>query len=369
MLLDEYIEIVVDGHTLEYYREKGYDVPTYIDKRYNKERVKKGTKIIIKTEDLTHGSHQKVRVRCDNCGKETSPTFQNYLKSISSGNDGKYYCHKCSAIHNRQTNLEKYSVETPRQNKDINDKAIKTNIQRYGGNSPSISKEVIEKIKQINLEKYGIGCILELPEHIESRKRVSLEKFGTEIPTQSSICLELIKKTNLKKYGTEWAIASPQVREKIYNSFTKNGTMKSSNQQEYLNNLYNGQLNHQISHFFVDIFVEKDNICCEYDGGGHNLNVVTGRWSQEEYDRREIIRESTLRGMGHRILRIISTKDILPSDEILLQMYSESLFYFNTTNHTWRIYDIDKGIFIDAEHKDGESYDFGNLRKIHKQSA
>ena len=368
MLLDEYMEITVNGQTRHYYREKGYEVPTYIDRGSN-ERVKRGTKIRVKTTDLSPHCKTKVRVKCDNCGTEKSICYGGYLLSTSKGNDGKYYCHKCSSIHNKQTNLERYGVEVPRQNKEINNKAIKTSREKYGGNSPSACKEVTKKIRETNMKKYGVGCILELPEHIESRKKASLEKFGTEIPTQSTICLELAKKTNLEKYGTEWAIASPEVREKIYNSFTKNGTMKSSNQQEYLNNLYNGQLNYQISCFFVDIFVEKDDVCCEYDGGGHDLNVVTGRWTQEEYDRREIIREATLRRMGHRLLRIISTKDLFPSDSILLQMYSESLSYFNTTNHTWRTYDIDKGIFLDAEHRDGKSYDFGHLRKIHKQIA
>ena len=63
-------------------------------------------------------------------------------------------------------------------------------------------------------------------------------------------------------------------------------------------------------------------------------------------------------------MRIISQKDWCPSDEILLQMLDFARNYFSTTNHTWIEFDIDAGTYCNAEHKDGEPYDFGELRKI-----
>lgn len=368
MLLDEYIEIVVAGHTLNYYRSKGYEVPTYIDKRYNKERVKKGTTIIVKVEDLVPNSHIKIHAKCDNCGEITTPTYQNYLKSISSGNDGKHYCHRCSFIHNKQTNIERYGTESPRQNKKINDKAMRTSQKRYGGNSPACSKEVINKIKNTNMERYGVENVFCLEKNKEFLKKIFIEKYGTSYPFQSDKYWEEQKQKNIDQYGCEWFPQIPEVREKINKTFMKNNSMKSSSQQRYICDLYDGNLNYLVSHFFVDIYIEKDNICCEYDGGGHNLNVVTGRLTQEEFDKKEMIRERIIRSSGHRLIRIISPTDMLPLDNILLQMLNDALEYFNLTNHTWRNYYIEEGIFKDAEHKNGECYAFGELRKI-KQTA
>lgn len=365
MLLDEYMEIKIDGQTKDYYRQKGYEVPTYIDKE-KKERVRRGTKIVVKTTDLSPGCQTKVRAKCDNCGSIKLVNYGNYLNYISRGTDGKYYCKKCNLIHNKQTAMDRYGIENVAQLDSVIEKRMRTNNERYGGNSPTCDSRIIQKTRETNMKRYGVKCVLELPEYVEARKRASLEKFGTEIPTQSPICLEQTKKSNLEKYGYEWTTLIPEVREKINNSFAQNGTMKSSKQQRYINNLYNGQLNYPISKFFVDIFIEKDNCCVEYDGGGHNLNVVTGRWTQKEYDRREIIREATIKRNGYRLIRIVCPQDFLPSDSVLLQMKSDALSYFESTNHTWRTYYVEDGTFEDAEHREKPSYDYGELNRIDK---
>ena len=364
MLLDDYIEISVTGHNKDYYIQKGYKVPTYSDR--GRERVKKGTKIVVKTTDLHPGSTTKVNVKCDNCGAEKLTSYANYMKSVSCGTDGKYYCKKCNSIHNKQTAKERYGVESIAQLDSVKEKRKRTNLERYGTEYAVGNPEIAQKIRETNMKKYGVGCVLELPEHQQAKKKGSLKKYGTEYPTQSQAFWEEVKELNLKKYGTEWSIASPEVREKINNSFAQNGTMKSSKQQRHINNLYNGQLNYPISKFFVDIFIEKDNCCVEYDGGGHNLNVVTGRWTQEEYNRREIIREATIKRNGYRLIRIVCPQDFLPSDSVLLQMKSDALSYFESTNHTWRTYYVEDGTFEDAEHREKPSYDYGELNRIDK---
>ena len=106
---------------------------------------------------------------------------------------------------------------------------------------------------------------------------------------------------------------------------------------------------------------DKNMLAIEYDGGGHNLQVQTGKLTQQEFEQRELIREMVIRQNGYRLIRIISPTDKLPSDEILLQMLHEALEYFNATNHTWRQYYVEEGIMKDAEHKDGIEYDYGTL--------
>ena len=47
----------------------GYFIPRYKNKR-NKNVVKNGTYINIKTKDLLNGSHYEVKVECDCCKKQ-----------------------------------------------------------------------------------------------------------------------------------------------------------------------------------------------------------------------------------------------------------------------------------------------------------
>ena len=47
----------------------GYKIPKYLDKRNNCFRVKNGTKIVVKINDLSFGSSAKVDVECDYCRK------------------------------------------------------------------------------------------------------------------------------------------------------------------------------------------------------------------------------------------------------------------------------------------------------------
>lgn len=115
------------------------------------------------------------------------------------------------------------------------------------------------------------------------------------------------------------------------------------------------------------MYDESNNLCIEYDGGGHFLEIEIGKVSQEEFDNKELVREKMIRQEGCKIIRIISRKDNLPSDEILLQMLSDAKQYFSDyPEHSWINFDIDNGIVRNAEHKDGSPYFYGELRKIKK---
>ncbi len=48
-------------------------------------------------EKLTKGSDKKVKLKCNNCGKISETTFNNFCNSQKRRkNDGKTYCHKCA---------------------------------------------------------------------------------------------------------------------------------------------------------------------------------------------------------------------------------------------------------------------------------
>ena len=56
--------------------------------------------------------------------------------------------------------------------------------------------------------------------------------------------------------------------------------------------------------------------------------------------------------------------DMLPSEKVLESMYKESLEYFRTTNHSWRTYYVEEGMYRDAEHIEKAPYDYGELKKM-----
>lgn len=136
-------------------------------------------------------------------------------------------------------------------------------------------------------------------------------------------------------------------------------------QQRYICDLYGGILNYPVSFYNVDIYLPENNLTIEYDGGFHLGNVITGRETMDEHNRKEIIRDKIIKREGYKQMRIISSNDILPSDTTLLQMLEQAKDYFSKyTNHSWIEYNIDFSTMRNAENKDGVQYDFGELRKI-----
>lgn len=278
----------------------------------------RGDIIEIKIEDLPKGSGANIEVLCDICHKNTMVRYADYNASINK--TGSYTCRQCSFKKMHQTNKKKYGAIVPLGNEKIKEKMKQTNLKRYG--FESVSQVDKFKEKQIN--------------------------------------------TMYKKYGVKNSMQVAEFREKVSRTLYKNGTQKASKQQLYLHSLYNGKLNYPIKYYDADICFPEEKLVIEYDGSGHGLEIKLNRVSQEEYKNKEITRFYTIKREGYKQMRIISKKDLLPSDDILLQMLSLAKEYFNTTSHSWINFDIDNLIMINAENKDigGISFNYGKLRKI-----
>ena len=324
-ILTKEVEVKVHPNTVEYYTNLGYEIPikkaskTYC-KTSGKEFVYDFSKtIMVKVTDLPPYSGAEIEILCDMCeaNKITLP-YSRYTRVVRE--TGSYVCTDCSL-----------------------EKRVQTCQKKYGVSFPAQLEEVKEKIKQ-----------------------TSLEKYGTEHYSQTKECHEKMKQTCLELYGVEHASQSPKIRAKTNETLCKNGTQKTSKQQLYLHSLYGGELNYPVSYYATDICFLKEKTVIEYDGGGHNLRVILGKLTQEEFKQKEIIRSKTIKSQGYKTVRIISTKDLLPSDTTLLQMLSMAREYFNTTSHTWINFDIDNSKMINAENKDigGVFFDYGQLRKI-----
>lgn len=71
MLLTKEVEINLHPSNIDYYEKLGYKIPRYRNKHDNKGvlRVKRGTKITVKTSDLLPNSSVMVDIECDCCKK------------------------------------------------------------------------------------------------------------------------------------------------------------------------------------------------------------------------------------------------------------------------------------------------------------
>jgi len=94
MLITEEVEIGLKPQTIKYYEDLGYIIPREKDK-WDRLRVPRGTKIIVKVKDLSICSKAEIKIKCDGfCNKTIPAKYADYKKCVHS--DGKYYCHSCA---------------------------------------------------------------------------------------------------------------------------------------------------------------------------------------------------------------------------------------------------------------------------------
>lgn len=349
-IITKEVEVRPHGNTIKHFKEKGYDV------KYHEP-------LVVKVEDLPKGSTTKVQIACDYCGKILERTYARYNELTQ--DDGLYACKSCVSHKMAATNLKKYGVEFYTQSEEFKEKAKRTNLERYGFESYSQSEDGKEKRRNTLRERYGVDNPCQNQEILRKARETCVEKYGTPYPIQLQEFKDKVKQTCIEKFGVEHISQAQEIREKVSNTFYKNGTANTSKQQIYLHNIYGGKLNFPLGKLNIDICFPEEKIAIEYNGGGHNLQVKTGKITQEEFERREIIRNSILKKEGYKTITIISDKDKLPSDKILFQMLQEANEYFSKyLNHSWYEYNISTSSVRNAECKEGIPYDFGSLRTI-----
>lgn len=368
------VEIKPSGKSIQYYKDKGYD-------------VKWRQPLVVKVEDLPRGSSVKLEVLCDFCKKEKRTiTYYDYMNSIEKY--GEYACNKCAYQKTQMTSLEKYGevcyskteeyknqrkqdclerygVEDYFQTEEFKEKKRQYNLEMYGVDNYAKTKECHEKMESTMEKLYGVKYAFQSNEIKDRAKRTWIEKYGYKNPSCSFEIKEKIRNTNFEKYGCFNPMQLPEIRAKMNETLCKNGTQKTSKQQLYLYSLYGGKLNFFVKYYATDICFQDEKLVIEYDGGGHDLRVKLGRLTQEEFDHKEIVRSSVLKSEGYKQMRIISTNDKLPSDEKLLELLSYARNYFSEyPEHSWIEFSIDTSTIRNAEHKQGISYQYGELRTI-----
>lgn len=287
----------------------------------------------------------------------------------------------------KETLMKNYGVENPSLSKEIQDKRKQTFIERFGVENSLLNPVVKAKVKKTILERYGVENVSQNQDIQNKRTQTFIERFGVATPLQNKECFEKMQQTNMERYGVKFTFQLKEIREKSRQTslerygcenpmqspeifekwFAKNGSnfVKTSRQQRYLCKLYNGILNHPFRCFALDIYLPEDKLDIEFDGSGHKMSVSLGSITEEDFEKKELYRNVALNKEGYKQMRIISSKDHLPSDQILLDMLSYTRNYFSLyPNHSWIEFNIDTSTVRNAEHKDGIPYSFGSLRTI-----
>ena len=349
-ILTKEVEVKPRGTMIQYYQDRGYKA------RYNQS-------IIVDVKDLPRKSNVCLDILCDMCKVNIMTVrYADYNRVVE--NTGSYVCKDCSRIKKEQTNISRYGKSCYFQTDEFLDKYKGILLDKYGVDNPLKSKQIMDKVRSTNLQRYGYENPYQVPEFREKSKQTMLERFGYDNASKNEEIKEKTRNTNIQRYGVPYTQQVPEVRAKANETLCKNGTQKTSKQQLYLCSLFGGENNYPVKYYAVDICSPEEKIIIEYDGGGHNLRVVLGQLTQEEFDQKEIIRSSVLKREGYRLIKILSLKDSLPSDTILLQMLDFARNYFSTTSHTWITYDIDQSLMFNAEYKQGIPYNFGSLRTV-----
>ena len=408
MLLSKMVQVTVNYKNIMRYLDLGYEFEYFINKSGNKS-TKRGVTIIVKVEDLDIQSGAIIEYECDYCHKNIQVRFCDYIKHKE--NIGEVdACKDCGNIKlgdinykkygsrspfgrkevkekSNNTVKEKYGVDNVFQLEEVRDKIKETNIEKYGKEYYTQTSEYKEKTKQTCLDKYGYDNVSKSPEIINKIKEVQFERYGdfynrtdegkekykqfcldnygVENLFQSDEIKEKIKKTNIEKYGVEYPMQIHEIAMKGVAKAMKTkesmGAIPSSRQQEYLHKIYGGIKNYVVDRCALDIALLEDMIDVEGDFSGHELRVKFGDCTQEEFKKKEMNRKFFLKSRGWKDFRIISRKDNLPSDEILLHMLDIAKEWINS-GHSWIKFDIDNNTYETSNSIN--NFNYGKLRKI-----
>lgn len=328
----------------------------------------KGDMVNVNIEHLSKNSKVLIDVQCDYCGRIKTITFEHYNNCKHS--NGLYACTHCVGYKVAETNIKRYGVSNVTMLQEVRDKIASTNRERYGVENVFQSEDCKEKIKQTVKEKYNADTIMQSEYAKEKMKNTCVQKYGVSNPSKLQEVKDKMAQTNIERYGGIAPANSLEVREKMAKTLYQNGTTPTSKQQLYIFNFYKTinptiEINYPVSYYKSDICFPDEKLAVEYDGGFHNGQVQLGQITQEEFNKKELIRDKVIKSEGYKIIRIKSNADRLPQDIILLQMLSEAKQYFSKyPNHSWIEYDIDSFIMRNAEHTEGVPYNYGELRKI-----
>ena len=165
MIKEKEINVHISYRNITHYKKLGYNVNLH-------------ESILIKTEDLSSVSHQKVKAICDNCGEEKEIPYHKYLENEK--RCGYYGCKKCSNKKRELTSLSKFGVTNYAKSDECKEKISKNNIKKYGVKTTLLEKNTKEKIDKTIFDNFGVTEILSSPDIRKKIIATNIEKWGVD---------------------------------------------------------------------------------------------------------------------------------------------------------------------------------------------
>jgi hypothetical protein len=329
MILSEKIWIKISNNQIKYWINKGYEI------------IGHNEVLEVLVSDLPKNSGQKIKVKCDICGKEKSISLNRYNINTK---DGKTYyscSRKCSENKNIETLNKKWKVDNISKCNEIKNKKKETSIKNNGVEYPMQSSEIIEKSKISKLQKYGN----ENYNNQEKRKQTSLLKYGLDIPTKSDeIKLKLSEKNRINyndiinRFDSTYKYKSEDInyknthdyieieceihgkfKQKAYKHISGQGCPKcnqSKGEKEIEKILIQNNIEFENQKRFkncinkktlpFDFYLPKYNICIEFDGIQHfeTLDIFGGEIEFKKRKINDIIKNKFCKDNNIKLIRI-----------------------------------------------------------------
>lgn len=406
------VEVVWSSKNKRHYEEMGY--------KYNGMR----NKFMCKVEDLIKKSNSVINFTCDVCGDSFSQCYGNRMslkEDIINNND--ILCIKCLRKRLDETrkkipDSEKYNIEKLHTNQQMSLMDI-SNLYgvKYGTVELFFRRHGIKVLSNVDLideglvlELYSKGMPLRtLAKKMKTRdeniknilnknnihirsyteqtqtsnwqsknrsfyvdydtlydlyitKELSSLEIGEMYECNHQSVLKLLGKYKIPKRDSNEMFKTNRIQTKCRLAMSKNGNTPCSNQQRYLHNLYGGELNYPVGISTLDIAFPDSKMYVEYDGGGHDLGVKLGHISKENFEKREIRRNIFFKNRGWVCMRIISTNDKLPCEDILKEMFEIAKEWLKD-NHSFITFDVDNQIVITSKYKKEFNYGYTSRLK------
>ena len=122
-------------------------------------------------------------------------------------------CPLCSSKKLEETNLKKYGVRRPLQNKEIYKKMETTLLDTYGVTNSSYCEESLKKRKTTNMERYGVPYSCMNEDVSRKREETNMRLYGGKSPFSSSLVKEKALTTIREKYTVDNAMQSEEVKQ------------------------------------------------------------------------------------------------------------------------------------------------------------
>ncbi len=157
MLKSTEVEVIINSKTMKYYESKGYNINSLKRKDdHYRFTVPKGTKLLVKVEDLPESSNIYVDIECDYCGKIFPRIYNDYNNKSKKSIIKKDCCEDCKGIKNKEIFNLKYGVDNPMKLEQFKIKSINSSLDKYSVEHASQLKENKQYLREFKRTDFKI---------------------------------------------------------------------------------------------------------------------------------------------------------------------------------------------------------------------